>query len=140
MRKWRMLAMTAAAMLAIGSPWAAAQDAPPEPVPDTQPVDPPAPMPDPEPETPAEIAVGQQALAAFQLVLDTLGQHDRGAADLAEAESGVAAAEGTLARAEQHLDDVTSERTGSAMQLVGHARAAISVLEQLVLEYSPASP
>ena len=92
----------------------------------------------PDPPTPAEQTAGQQALAAFQLVLDTLGQHDRGAADMAEAEAAVTAAQGTLTRAEQHLADVEGERTASATTLVEHVRAAITVLEALVVAYSPA--
>jgi hypothetical protein len=115
---------------------AAAQDPP---VPDVPIIDPiPAPLPVPEPLTPVEQTVGQQAVAAFQLILDTLGQHDRGAADLSEAEATLTSAEGIMTRAEQHLADVEAERQGSATTLVESIRAGIGVLEALILEYSPA--
>ena len=81
--------------------------------------------------------MASRALAAFQLVIDTLGTHDRGAVDLTEAESAVGAAEGVLTRARQRLVDVESDRAGSATTLIGHARAAIAVLEGLIVEYSP---
>ena len=118
---------------------AAAQDPPIVPdVPIVDPIPEPEPLPVPEPLTPVEQTVGQQAVAAFQLILDTLGQHDRGAADLSEAEAGLTAAEGIMTRAEQRLDDVEAERQGSATTLVESIRAGIGVLEALILEYSPA--
>ena len=112
---------------------AAAQEPPVDPAVPVTPIGPSTPVaPEPAPDP-----VGQQVLASFQLLLDTLGNHDRGAADLAEAEAGVTAAEGQMARAEQRLADVTATRTSSATTLVEHARAVITVLEALILEYAP---
>ena len=114
---------------------AAAQQDPPVIVP----VVPVEPIPEPVPEpTPEEIAVDQRASAAFQLLLDTINMHDRGAEDMAEAETDRNDALGILARAEQHLTDVEAERQGSATTVVANARAAIAVLEAVILEYAPA--
>lgn len=132
------LVMACAVVLALLLPPAGTMAQEPEPAPPVPltPVGPSNPVtPEPEPDP-----VGQQALAAFQLVLDSMGSHDRGDADLAEAQAGVTAAQGTLTRAEQRLADVESERNASATTLIQNVRAAIVVLEALILEYSPAAP